>query len=133
MKSLILSVFLMLFTAISFANIDERDFTCTGISLQQLIENKEGCVKEILGNKIYLKPDRLSFSETEILLSLSDTGEVASITQLCCDQIGIFINGEFQGDEYHCGYYYNVKTPCPGCGVPYFSYCKNPNCRLKQR
>ena len=75
----------------SFANAIETYSTDCELSLQQILENRTHCVREISGDKIYLKTDSISISEKGIYVGLNELGDWAFIPVLCTDAAGCFI------------------------------------------
>lgn len=58
----------------SFANATDANHTDCELSIQQIMENNDSCVKEISGNKIYLKSEHISILEQGIYVILNDVG-----------------------------------------------------------
>lgn len=113
---------------IAFTLQCEANFNEDNLLLEQLNLNYSNCVKEVSDNKIYLKEDKIFISQDNFHLILNDQGDTTSIPELFFDSAGyfFFIPPEI---EYHV----DIRKPCPGCGQPYFIYCKNPDCPLKKR
>lgn len=89
------------------------------LSLQQIMENNDSCVKEIRGNRIYLNTaDRISISEKGIPVMLNEAGDCAYIPELCTDETGCFIPVNFNRDAAD-----NYRRTCSGCGWQYFVSC----------
>lgn len=115
---------------ISFANAIDSDRTDYELSMQQIVENHDSFVKEINGNKIYLKTDRIFISEKGIYVILNEAGDYAFIPELCADETGCFI--QVRSRDYKNSWADNYKKTCPGCGTKYFAVCPNKNCPLKK-
>lgn len=106
------------------------------LSLQQVLENRESCIREICGDKIYLNADRISISEEGVYLQLNELGDFAIIPVLCSDVTGNFIpvsldsieEARIWGDWAN-----NLKKTCPGCGAQYHVACPNQECPLKKK
>ena len=119
----------------SFVSANEKNYTNYELSIQDILENSTNCIKEVKENKIYLMTDCISISDRGIYILLDKSGKYVSIPQLCTDEEGCFIlvdlgfrdNYMMNNDAAN-----NYKGVCPGCGLKYFVFCRNPNCALKK-
>ena len=119
----------------SFANAIGTYSTDYELSLQQLLENRTNCVREISGDKIYLRTDSISISEEGTYVQLNEWGDCAFIPVLCADAAGCFIHvGLTSESRYILGDWANSqKKTCPGCKKPYFTSCTTKDCPLKKK
>lgn len=114
----------------SFANAVETHSTDCELSLQQVLENRTDCVREIVGDKIYIKKENIYISEKGICLMLNEFGDFAFIPVLCTDSAGCFIQfGLTSGSDYRISdVANNYKKICSDCGSSYFTSCHNKDC-----
>jgi hypothetical protein len=135
MKHVWILIFAMVILS-SFANADDLNSIGCTISLQQIIENRANCLREISGNNIYLKSECIFASDKGIYAQLNNAGDYAYIPELCSDADGCFIRMDLMPrSDYRANYDQagNYKKTCPGCGTEYFVSCPNPDCRLKKK
>ncbi|PJD98266.1 MAG: hypothetical protein CK425_00885 [Parachlamydia sp.] len=116
-KSLIIGL-LMMQSFTSFAHPMESAIP-DEVTLEQIFMHGDDCVRNISNNKIYLKEDNIFLIENETCLLLNQQGNVVRIP-LNSDELGFFVS-------------VSIYKDCPGCGKPYFAYCKNVDCPLKKR
>lgn len=124
-----------IFLSTAFANANEVCLTDFELSLQQILENRTHCVKEIIGDKIYLNTDSISISEKGICVVLNELGDWSFVPVLCTDAAGCFINVSFTpASDYRMGDWADShKKTCPGCGTLYHTSCPNKDCPLKKK
>jgi hypothetical protein len=121
MKHIRTLVIFAVFMVTSFANAIDIDRTDCELSMQQIMENQDSCVKEISGNKIYLKTDHIFISEKGIYVILNEAGDYAFIPEVCTDETGCFIQVDLKS-RVSRGAADNYKRTCLGCGWKYFIY-----------
>ena len=103
------------------------------LSLQQILENRASCIREITGNNIYLKAECIFISDQGLYMQVNDAGDYAYIPELCGDANGCFIRVNLTPTSDYNDAANNYKKTCRGCGWEYFTFCPNPNCPLKQK
>lgn len=125
MRSLSFSVFLLCLIS-SSASVQGKELS--NHLIHKIIENHEHCVRAFEGDKIFINPDKIVFSETGLFLNLNGT-ELSWIPLLQSDARGCFLMKNDFG-EIEAMAKKKTKGPCGNCGqdTDKNGFCTNQDC-----